>query len=112
AQRIYRQWEAFRQEFTIPYHPNVTMGWDPWPRAAAADFAPGPYPRTPIITGNTPEEFRKALQRAKEFLAANAQQRIVTINAWNEWTEGSYLEPDTTHGTAYLQAIRGVFRGG
>jgi hypothetical protein len=34
---------------------------------------------------------------------------MITINAWNEWTEGSYLLPDTEHGNAYLEAIRGVF---
>jgi hypothetical protein len=33
----------------------------------------------------------------------------VTINAWNEWTEGSYLEPDTVHGLKYLEAVRDVF---
>ncbi len=109
AERAYEYWERFTSEFDLPYHPNVTMGWDAWPRAADAEFAPGPYPRTPIITGNTPEEFYKALQRAKEFLSTAARQRILTINAWNEWTEGSYLEPDTTHGMGYLEAIRAVF---
>jgi hypothetical protein len=34
---------------------------------------------------------------------------IVTVNSWNEWTEGSYLEPDTVHGLGYLEAIRAVF---
>ena len=36
--------------------------------------------------------------------------KIVAINAWNEWTEGSYLEPDVEHGMAYLDALRSVSR--
>jgi len=35
--------------------------------------------------------------------------RILNLNCWNEWTEGSYLEPDTAHGTAYLDAVKAVF---
>ncbi len=34
--------------------------------------------------------------------------RILTINCWNEWTEGSYLEPDTVHGMKYLEPVRAV----
>jgi hypothetical protein len=34
---------------------------------------------------------------------------ILNINCWNEWTEGSYLEPDTVHGMKYLEAVREVF---
>jgi hypothetical protein len=33
----------------------------------------------------------------------------MNINCWNEWTEGSYLEPDTTTGFKYLEAVRDVF---
>ena len=28
---------------------------------------------------------------------------------WNEWTEGSYLEPDAVNGLRYLAAVRKVF---
>ena len=36
-------------------------------------------------------------------------ERIITLNSWNEWGEGSYLEPDTVHGMKYLEAVREVF---
>jgi len=62
--------------------------------------------------GNTPAAFKEALIRARAFLDTQpADRRILTINAWNEWTEGSYLEPDTKNGTGYLDALREVFGG-
>ena len=47
----------------------------------------------------------------KERLLSNTNTpRILTVNCWNEWTEGSYLEPDTITGMAYLQAIKDIFK--
>lgn len=35
-------------------------------------------------------------------------ENIVFINSWNEWGEGSHLEPDMKYGYAYLQSIKEV----
>jgi hypothetical protein len=103
--------DAAEKMFAVPYYPNVSMGWDPSPRCNQADpFDNSGYPFTNTITGNTPARFKAALAAVKERLEKRpANQRVVTLNSWNEWTEGSYLEPDTVHGLAYLEAIRDVF---
>lgn len=111
ARKAPELWRSAAGAFGLPYHPNVTMGWDSSPRTCQSDrYLNKGYPFTPTLGGNTPAAFRESLRVAREFLDSNpAQPRILTINAWNEWTEGSYLEPDTIHRFEYLQAIRDVF---
>jgi|688.fasta_scaffold194591_2 hypothetical protein len=96
----------------VPYHLNVSMGWDSSPRCPAnADWMKKRgYPFGAVIVNNTPEHFRGALLHAKELtLKRPPQEHIITINSWNEWGEGSYLEPDNVHGVKYLEAVREVF---
>ncbi len=50
---------------------------------------------------------RSCLVGIRMMMASNAAQpKILTINAWNEW---SYLEPDTVTGMAYQEGVRYVF---
>ncbi|MFO7976453.1 MAG: glycoside hydrolase family 99-like domain-containing protein [Candidatus Hydrogenedentota bacterium] len=106
-------WKETASKYSVPYYPNVTMGWDASPRCHPEDeFKNRGYPFMATISGNTPEAFESGL-RAVQALADTLPEgkRIVTINCWNEWTEGSYLEPDTRHGFGYLEAIQRVFGG-
>ena len=62
------------------------------------------------MTNNTPANFEKALRAAKAFADAHPNQPpLITINSWNEWSESSYLEPDTERGYGYLEAVDKVF---
>lgn len=107
----FRYWDEAVKRFAAPYYPNVTMGWDSSPRCDQKDvFDNSGYPFTNTISGNTPGRFREALEMTKRRLLADPKgPRIMNINCWNEWTEGSYLEPDTVNGFKYLEAIREVF---
>jgi hypothetical protein len=104
-------WERYATALTLPYHPNVSVGWDPSPRTQQdVPFENHGYPWHAVLEGNTPAAFEAALIHARDFLDGPlGKQRVVTINAWNEWTEGSYLLPDTDHANAYLEAVRRVF---
>ncbi|MGW2261600.1 glycosyltransferase WbsX family protein [Streptomyces sp. NPDC001780] len=103
-------WEDLAARFDQPYYPNVTVGWDPSPRTVQSDrYNPGlGYPHTNIISDCTPEYFGQALERVREYVE-KTRSPLVTINAWNEWTEGTYLEPDTLHEYGHLEQIRRVF---
>ena len=103
-----RVWDLLQDAQSVPYFPNVTVGWDSSPRTVQSDrYENRGYPWMAVLDGNTPQAFGTALNRAVDHERASTHSTpIVTINAWNEWTEGSYLLPDTVHGLGYLRACQ------
>lgn len=83
----------------IPNDGTVCLGaftdWDNSPRKS--------YNST-IISGGSPEKFGMYMQKLYEKAELNNCPMIV-INAWNEWAEGAYLEPDELYGYKYLEQI-------
>lgn len=107
-----KYWEEFVAKYPdVLYTPNVSMGWDASPRCMQSDvFGLKSYPWTPVLVGNTPEAFKGALTDARHFLDRyHPKHKIVVLNAWNEWTEGSFLLPGKRYGDGYLKAIKQVF---
>ncbi len=59
-----------------------------------------------ITLDSTPENYERWLNRAthRTLLERQPSQRLLFINAWNEWAEGCHLEPDRKYGSAFLEA--------
>jgi hypothetical protein len=96
------KWAEWDKTFNIPYCPQVSIGWDNNPR----------FPTTtqPMVKETNPHDFQLYLQKAKDYVDAHPNQpKLITINAWNEWAEGSMLEPEKKYRYGYLEAIRNVF---
>ncbi len=104
------KWDDIESKIDIPYYPNVSVGWDPSPRCSITDKWTwrGSYPFSPIISENTPENFENALQTVKERMQKYGNS-MLTLYCWNEWTEGSMLEPEEQYGYGYLDALKRVF---
>jgi len=68
-----------------------------------------------IFLNNSPWLYQRWLENAihdTEHRYAKLDERLVFINAWNEWAEGAYLEPDNRYGYAWLQATRNALGRG
>lgn len=57
-----------------------------------------------VIANANPHLFRKYLSKLTAKNMANGND-IIFINAWNEWGEGMYLEPDEENRYGYLEAV-------
>jgi lipopolysaccharide biosynthesis protein len=79
--------------------PGVCPSWDNEARRPGSGFS---------FYGSTPPAYgtwlRDAARLAKT--ASLPDERLVFINAWNEWAEGAHLEPDRHFGCAYLAETR------
>lgn len=101
--RIREQMDAI---LDVPVFPCVSIGWDDTPRFPAKGM------KDVVHYHNTPRSFASLLAKAKKYADSHPEQpKLITINAWNEWVEGSYLLPDKLYGFGYLEAVRDVMDG-
>ena len=78
------------------------VDWDNSPRKKRQNF---------IITKQNAKKFHRyfSMQYKK---CAKSKSPFIIINAWNEWGEGTYLEPDERNKWNYLQSIKQIVEQG
>ena len=93
--------ERFSKGYPWPIHRGVMMGWDNTARRLKDSR---------VFFGCTPLKFRSWLKAIKEQedMFNSSAEGLLFINAWNEWAEGTMLEPDQRFGTSYLDAVYSV----
>lgn len=96
ARMIYRHIE--NNEIPLNAFPGTFPQWDNTPRTGTSGLS---YIHT------SPDKFKKHLKKLK---LKYEQKEFLYINAWNEWGEGAYLEPDENNRYAFLDAIKEVFQ--
>lgn len=96
ADRIYNA--IARREYASNEYPGLIPNWDNTPRRSYKGL---------VYKGTSPDKFETVLKKLK---AKISEDSFVYVNAWNEWGEGAYLEPDTSLKYAYLEALFRVVR--
>lgn len=78
--------------------PGIFTNWDNTSRHGRRGY---------VIEDSTPQLFKKYLLEQKKIMKERNVEYIF-LNAWNEWAEGMYLEPDEKYKYEYLEAIKEV----
>lgn len=103
ALNIHDYMEMTKQYYTpedeLDYvYPQVTPRKDKTPRVGKNAL---------IYTDSNPEKFRIAIKMALDKIKdKDDEHKILFLNSWNEWGEGSYMEPDIVFGHEYLNVLR------
>ena len=90
-----------RREFSYKYLPCIMVGWDNTARRGEKGV---------VFVNQNKQAFKESLilasKTVEEYLP---EEKLIFINAWNEWAEGNYLEPCAKFGFQYLEAVKEVF---
>ncbi len=96
-------WKLIEKRSISPDHyPGAFVDWDNSPRRG--------LDRSLVMRNFDGDAFSKGI-RAQIKKAEDAGAPFIFINAWNEWAEGAYLEPDEGRGLFFLETIRDALNG-
>ena len=90
---------ALNSEVSYKRFFGVTPSWDNTPRRGNNAY---------MWLNNSPGTYEDWLAQAvkRTVRLYQGEERLIFVNAWNEWGEGCHLEPDQRYGRAFLEATR------
>jgi hypothetical protein len=101
--KTYADWLLHGNSTQIRQHPCVVPGFDNTPRSGRRGI---------LLHRPDPDVFETAVKEAVRRERALPGPHMMFVKSWNEWAEGSIMEPDQLYGRAFLNALeRGLGRG-
>lgn len=95
-------WRTIERRTLPPHHyPGAFVDWDNSPRRGRDQAL--------IMRNFDKSAFERGIN-AQIRKARNVGAPFLFMNAWNEWAEGTYLEPDEGRGLFFLETIRDALR--
>jgi Glycosyltransferase WbsX len=95
---VWQQIIEIRPDEKLTTFPGAFLDWD-----NAARYKN----RATVFNGANPQSFEKWFSKLVGTLPQrNLPESFIFLNAWNEWSEGTYLEPDEKYGYQYLEAVK------
>lgn len=97
-ERLIRQYSISSVSSPIPLFPMAFTDFDNTPRYRG---------RALIMKNSSSECFESGLRRlAQVAQSSDVEEKLIFINAWNEWGEGMYLQPDIDCDFSLLDAVK------
>jgi len=89
-----------REDDKLTTYPGAFVDWDNTSRYKK---------KATIFRGASPERFSKWFDSLVDTMPKRKlPENFIFLNAWNEWAEGAYLEPDERYGYQYLEVVKNV----
>jgi len=100
--RVWEQIIKYRPDEKLKTFQGAFVDWDNTARYGD---------RATLFKGANPERFAYWFSRLVDVVSKRKESdRYIFLNAWNEWAESAYLEPDEKYKYAYLEAVRKVLK--
>jgi lipopolysaccharide biosynthesis protein len=89
-----------RPDAKLTTYPGAFVDWDNTSRYKGKAL---------LFHGASPKNFEKWFSKLVDSMAQrNLPENFIFMNAWNEWSEGTYLEPDEKYGYQYIEAVKKI----